>query len=79
MVLSVTVLGMLISGWMTRHFITLFVLLVLCGCGITPEHTGGVGWSQSDPEQFRFVAGPGVGLRIEGNNLIIWRIPEEDL
>lgn len=44
LVLGVTVLGMMISSWMARHFITLFTLLMLLGCGITPEHTGGVGW-----------------------------------
>ena len=42
--LALAVLGLALSGWMTRNHITLFVLLMLCGCGITPEHTGGVGW-----------------------------------
>ena len=43
--LALAVLGLAISGWMCRHFVTLFtLLLVVSGCGITPEHTGGVGW-----------------------------------
>lgn len=42
--LALTVLSMAVSGWMARHFVTLFALLMLCGCGITPEHTGGIGW-----------------------------------
>lgn len=43
-VLNLVVLSMAVSGWMARHFVTLFALLMLCGCGITPEHTGGMGW-----------------------------------
>lgn len=42
--LILTVMSLALSGWMARHFVTLFTLLMLCNCGITPEHTGGVGW-----------------------------------